>query len=45
MAKQGEPDRRLAGPGFANEPEHLTGGDVKRDLVDDVDPAARDLDA
>src|SRR5579871_5777528 len=45
MAEQGQPNRRLAGPGLANKPKHLAGGDVKGDLVDDVDSAPRHLDA
>ena len=36
VPEHGEPDRRLARPRLADEPEHLAGRDPERDLVDDV---------
>src|SRR3989440_4815446 len=36
VAEKGEPDRRLAGSGLADEPEDFARGDAERDVVDDV---------
>ena len=36
VAEKGQPDRRLTGSGFADEPEDFARGDAERDIVDDV---------
>ena len=36
VAEKGEPNGRLAGSGFADEPEDFARGDAERDIVDDV---------
>ena len=45
VAEQRHPDRRLARARLADQPEHLAGLDLERDLVDDVGAPAGQLDA
>ncbi len=44
MTEHGQTDRGLAGPGLADETEHLAGLDGEVDLVDDVVTVSADVD-
>ena len=45
VAHKGEADRCFARAGFTDEPEHLAGVDLERDLVDDVEALLDHIDA